>query len=137
LAFEQKMIGGIEWFVCNGQGHRSFRHAIDVLQNEYRGKGSPYVWGKAEGCWEALWLAEQYDVRVLVLEACSCVGGRAMRRISYRNTFAVVCPVIICDGFENCPELPNTQVYHAENAGQIQDVLRSLRCINAVNTNDL
>lgn len=137
MEFERKFIDGIEWFICNGQEYRNRYHAIDRLQREYLRSGCQCVWGKTSGCWDALWLAEQYDVRCLVLEDCKFRMRQALSRTARWNTFAVVCPVIICSCAEKCPNLPNAQVYRADDAGQIPGMLRSLGLFCAENTNDL
>lgn len=128
MPFERRTIDGVDWFICHGQAQQRFRGAAALLQSEYGRAGNGYVWGKGRGCWEALWLAEQYNVRMLILEACSLqIPEKALRRPAMRNLFAVVCPVLICDG-QACdiPDLPNATVYRIDHAERLPEAIQAL-----------
>lgn len=129
MGFERKAIHGVSWFVCDGTAsHGSMHNAAARLLDEYALSASGYLWGRGDGCWEALYLAERYNVRLLILEACRTRRtGRQLRALAIRNLFAVVCPVVICAPEDACPPAPpNAPVYRIEHAERLAEAIQQL-----------
>lgn len=101
-------------FVCRGQAVGvSFRRAAAALQAAFVASDCDGIEGWGNGCWQAIWLASVYDVRLLVLHPQGIDRGDPFAAAARRNAFAVVCPVILCsaDQLSPLPELPNACVY--------------------------
>ena len=115
MPFECRERDGIEWFVCRGQRDGDISSRIENLQLAYDGGG--HVWGQAEGCWEAVWLAARYNVRLLVLEDFDCRMRHPLRRRAQQMLYAVVCPVLLCGKSRFSAAFPNAEVYELSTAG--------------------
>lgn len=130
MPFERETLWGEKWLVCHGQTQRRLHGLLEELQREY-GRGFDCVWGKGAGNWEALWLAEQYDVRMLVLEDMNPRQSHLLRRRALHGLYAVVCPVILSGGMRL--SLPNAAVY----CGELPEILPVVQAIRQENTNGL
>lgn len=128
MGFESKTMHGVDWFVCSGSTvRRGFHGAAAHLLDEYARSGSGYLWGRGSGCWDALYLAERYNVRLLILETCSAKSaGTSLRALALRNLFAVVCPVVICPSGDVCPPPPNATVYRVDRAERLPAAIQAL-----------
>ena len=150
MPFEREILFGEQWLICHGQMQRHFRSQLDELQREYS-RGLDCVWGKGRGSWDALWLAEQYNVRTLVRTLYCSASQRAeqynvrtlvledmdlrkphvLRRRVLNGLYAVVCPSILCG--EMRLQLPNAVVYRGES----KEILPILQALRQKNTNGL
>lgn len=101
---------------------------VSGLQASHVTHPSGFVWGSGRGCLDALWLAEQYDVQMLVLEGWPASGlDRRMERACRRNLFAVVCPVaILAEPGVRVPALPNARTYVAGDEAGLYEIVEEL-----------
>ena len=103
-------------FICNGQASSaSFARAAVSLQQAFIRSRCTFVMGADGGWWEALWLAEQYNVRALILTGEGESAPRTFRRAALRNAYAVICPVYVCVPPDaRLPHLPNANILYCK-----------------------
>lgn len=102
-------------------GRASLRERLNALQQTYAERLPQWILGRREGCLDALWLAAQYDVGLLVLQEWpASFGDRLFRRVCERRLFAVVCDVIVLpERGARLPQLPNARVRVVSDAEQL------------------
>lgn len=111
-----------------GERHRSMLRHICDLQEAYARQPLRHIWGSGAGCLDALWLAAQCDVDLLVLDGWPPSGtDRYMERLCLRSLFSVICPTIVLlqPGARFSP-LPNAKTYIVESPVQLREITEKL-----------
>ena len=128
----------MQWFVLDraandrwnpeGKRHGSLLHHLCELQEAYARQPLRHIWGRGADCLDALWLAAQCDVDLLVLEGWPLPGtDRHMERLCQRSLFAVICPTVVLlqTGARFSP-LPNARTYIVESTAQLRGITEAL-----------